>query len=305
MQVNYDMVVMGDINLDWRGRKTLSFPFSELVVNGIIEWTPIDELPGGSGLNFARFAHEEGYKPLLLGKVGNDPAGEFIREWLQQCGLESGILTATSLGTGKAFIVRDKNGIRFLVNNEPNANQALSVSDVEQYADVIVSCHILYISGYCTMYPEAPRKLATEKAIELARTGPKTCIVFDVVPHQFYRIYTFSQFRDLTSEVDILISEVATMRRFLGMGYKDETLARYEAEETAEKLAEFYNHFILRFGPSGCDEQVVWNAQSQKLIWEETGHNQTSDKRGYGDRLAIRAIREVFKLAPAYEQKRV
>jgi len=306
MNTLYDMVVMGDINLDWCSQGLLSFPFSELVVNGIIEWAPIDELPGGSGLNFARFAQKAGYNPLLLGKIGEGPVGDSIYAWLKQYGLESGISRATSLGTGKAFIARDKNRIRFLVNNEPNANQALSVLDVERHADVIAFCNILYVSGYCAMYPEAPRKLAAERAMELARNGLKqTHIVFDVVPHLFYKIYTFSQFRELTHEVDILISEVATMRRFLDMGHKDETLTRDEVERTAKHLTEFYNRFILRFGPSGCDEQIIWDGRSSQLTWEETGHDEVSEseKRGFGDRLAIRVLKEIFSLTPACEQR--
>jgi sugar/nucleoside kinase (ribokinase family) len=300
---DYDIVVMGDINLDWCSRDALSFPFSELIVNGIIEWTPIDEMPGGSGLNFACFAQEEGFRPLLLGKIGNDPAGKFIYKWLQQRRLELGVVTSTSLGTGKAFIARDKNDIRFLVNNRPNANRALSVSDVERHAHVIETCRMLYVSGYCAMYPEAPRTQAASKAMELARKGSETNIVFDVVPHQFYKIYAFSQFLDLTRDVDILISEVATMRRFLDMGDRSEMITRAMAEQTAERLMEFFDQFVLRFGPSGCDEQVIWNAKSkEEMLWEETEHYRAQDKRGYGDQLTIRTLRDIFEIAPMHNK---
>lgn len=298
MEPAYDMVVMGDINLDWLSRGNLSFPFSELVVNGVIVWSIIDELPGGSGLNFARFAQEMGYKPLLLGKIGDDPAGKFIHEWLQQYQLEAGVTKDTNHSTGKAFIVRDKNDIRFLVNNTPNANRALSVSDVERCADEITSCRILYVSGYCLMDPKAPRTEAAIKAMQLAHKEVYANVVFDVVPHQFYKIYKFSEFRDLTSEVNILISEVATMRRFLDIGNRSEKVDRSIAEETAERLAKFYNRFILRFGPSGCDEQVIWDTQTQQLIWEETEHYKMQDKRGYGDKLAIKTLKNFFNIAP-------
>jgi sugar/nucleoside kinase (ribokinase family) len=295
----YDMVVMGDINLDWYSKGELSYPFSNLVQNGVIEWRPIDELPGGSGLNFARFAHQAGYRSMLLGKIGDDPAGEFIRQQLQEYGLETeGITVASHQSTGKAFIARDKNGIRFLVNNTPNANRALSVPDVEQHTQVLKSCQVLYVSGYCLMEPKAPRTKATLRAMELAH-GKSVTVVFDVVPHQFYKIYNFSQFQDLTTNVDILISEVPTMRRFLEMGNRSEIITHSVVEETIERLAELYNRFILRFGPSGCDEQVIWDAQTDNLIWEETKHDKFQDKRGYGDRLAIKVLKDVFEIAPA------
>jgi sugar/nucleoside kinase (ribokinase family) len=299
MKPIYDMVVMGDINLDWVARGVLSFPFSELTENGRIEWTAIDELPGGSGLNFACFAQESSYRPLLLGKVGADAGGRAIYEWLQKRGLEAGVIVDDSLSTGKAFIARDARDIRFLVNNIPNANLALSTSDIELHAEAISSCGMLYVSGYCLMYPEAPRKEATLKAMRLARSGDQTRVIFDVVPHQIYRIYpSFSQFRELTCDVDILISEVSTMRRFLEMGDRSEQVSRSMAEQAAERLSEFYNRFILRYGPSGCDEQVIWDGQSKDLIWQETGHSKATDKRAYGDRLALAALKEVFKMAP-------
>ncbi|MCI0393337.1 MAG: carbohydrate kinase family protein [Chloroflexi bacterium] len=295
----YDMVVMGDVNLDWYGRQLLSFPFSELVTNGVIEWMQLDEVPGGSGLNFARFAQEAGYRPLLLGKIGGDPAGRFIYEWLQQYGLETGISADTRFSTGKAFIVRDRNDIRFLVNNIPNANSELTVEDVEQFAVVLRSCRVLYISGYCLMNPEAPRTKAALRAMELAREGEQAHLVFDIVPHQFHKIYRLHEFRTLTDGVDVLISEVATMRRFLQLGDPGEVVTRAMAEEVVEHFSKFYNRLILRYGPSGCDEQIIWDSKNRELIWQETEHRLLQDKRGYGDKLALQVLRDVFRLAPA------
>jgi sugar/nucleoside kinase (ribokinase family) len=303
MRTTYDVVVMGDINLDWCSRGLLSFPFAELAVSeGVVregfEWAPIDEMPGGSGLNFARFAQEMGYAAILLGKIGDDPTGRFIYEWLQQRRLEAGVSVSTSLSTGKAFIARDKNDIRLLVNNAPNANRALSVSDVEQHADVITSCRILYVSGYCLMDPQAPRAKATLKAMKLAHKGGQAHIVFDVVPHRFYKIYQSSKFRDLLAEIDILISGVPTIRRLLNMGVPSEKITRPVVRETVKRLSESCDRFCLRFGSSGCDEQVIWDAQGQNLTWEETRHNQTLDKRGYGDRLTVRLLKDFFNILP-------
>jgi len=299
MSKQHDLIVMGDINLDWYALEHLPFRFSDLLVNGIIEWKRIAELPGGSGLNFACFAQEIGYRPLLLGKIGADPSGQFIYSWLEKRFLERGLIVDDQLSTGKAFIVRDAHDIRFLVNNTPNANRALSVADIEHYSDAIMGCQLLYISGYCMMEPAAPRAQATLRAMGLANSNPKVSIVFDVVPHQFYRIYTeFSQFLEITKQVDILVSEVSTMRRFLKLGDRDEIITPALAEETVEELKPFYNRFVLRYGPSGCDEQVIYDGQSKRLLWETTQHSSVQDKRGYGDRLLLKTLREVFDLGP-------
>ncbi|MBW4635408.1 MAG: carbohydrate kinase family protein [Iphinoe sp. HA4291-MV1] len=302
MKNAYDMVVLGDINLDWYSIPLLSYAFSELVSNGKIEWTPIDEFPGGSGLIFARFAKEMGYKPFLLGKIGDDSAAQFILNWLNKQGIESGLFKDTTLSTGKAFIIRDKNDIRFLVNNWPNANQYLSVSDVEMYADVIQNSRILYVSGYCIMNPDAPRTEATKKALYFARQNSQIKIIFDVVPHQIYTIYNFNDFREITGNIDILISEVATMRRFLKLGHRQEEITRALVEETAGLLnREGYVKFMLRFGPSGMDYQAMWDySRSSEPIWWETEHKNLKDKRGYGDQLAIKALRDVYKLKPMF-----
>jgi sugar/nucleoside kinase (ribokinase family) len=296
MKKQLSMVVMGDINLDWNAKGPLSFPFSDLSANGTIVWDQIEELPGGSGLNFARFAQQMGYTPLLLAKIGDDPAGQYIYEWLQQHQLELGVTVGRSLSTGKAFIVRDKNDIRFLFNNTPNANRALSVSDVEQYADIIKSCRVLYVSGYCVMDALAPRTNAALRAIQIARTGGQARVIFDVVPHQFYQIYQFPQFQQLTNNVDILISEVATMCRYLNIGDRREIVTRPIAEEAAMRLSHYFDRFMLRFGPSGCDEQVIWDVRRKKLIWEETRHIDAQDKRGFGDLLALRTLKEIFEI---------
>jgi sugar/nucleoside kinase (ribokinase family) len=63
--------------------QSLPFKFSELIENVAIGWEDIYEIPGGSGLNFCVFAQKEGYRPMLLSKVGKDTAGTFITNWLK------------------------------------------------------------------------------------------------------------------------------------------------------------------------------------------------------------------------------
>jgi sugar/nucleoside kinase (ribokinase family) len=299
MNHNFDMVVMGDINLDWVGRKPLSFAFADLLTNGVIEWTDIDEFPGGSGLNFARFSLDEGYQPLLIGKIGADPAGIFIESWIKQYGIDPhGLIKAAGCGTGKAFIIRDTNDIRFLVNNQPNANSEFSAADVNRFAAEIIAAPMLYISGYCSMLPSAPRRAAMDRAIEIAQQDARKLLVFDVVPHQIYKIYDFDQFLKMTRSVNILISEVATMRRYLGLGDRSEIITSQEVEQTAEKLTAYYPNFILRYGPSGCDQEYIWNGNCREGCFKTTGHINAIDKRGFGDRIAIKTLREHFDFKP-------
>ncbi len=298
MPENYDLIIMGDINLDWVVRGKLPFHFGELTVNGRIEWMPIDKKPGGSGLNFARFARQMGYRPLLLGKVGDDFEGEFIILQLEQEELAAGVVRDSQVPTGLALIARDSHGIRFLVNNPSNANQYLSAQDVRRFQAEIEGCRVLYVSGYCFMHPDQPRTAATHEAMRIAAQA-KAHIVFDVVPHEFYRIEPyndFPKFRRLTRDVSVLISEVATIRRFLHLGDRTETITNPLVEEAVEYLKPHFERFILRWGPSGCDYQVIWDAPTQREIWEETGHDLAEDKRGFGDRLALKVLKDVYNI---------
>lgn len=102
MELEYDIVVLGDICLDWYCSDALSFPFGYLS-GGRDLWLPIKELPGGSGLLFASFAQELGYKPFLLGKIGEDVAGRYIYEWLENRGLNTGVTVASASKTGSAI----------------------------------------------------------------------------------------------------------------------------------------------------------------------------------------------------------
>lgn len=293
------IVALGDVNMDYVVARNLSLPFSDLVENGLIYWEDIDEIPGGSGLNFCAFAADAGYRSLLLGKVGNDLAGPAITAWLEARGIAVPRRWTAAAPTGKALILRDGADIRLVVNNRHNANHALSADDVDENLAAIASCLVTYVSGYCVSDPAAARYKAALHAMTHARSGPTPpTIVFDVVPHRIYEQFSFEQFRDCTQHVDILITEVATVRRFLGIGSIAETIDETMARDTAERIAKYYPKVMLRYGPSACDQQILADATTGRLVHQATGHAQAADKRGFGDRLALTALAHFFHVLP-------
>lgn len=295
----YDVVVLGDVNMDYVVANNLSFPLSSLVQNGLIYWEEINEVPGGSGLNFCAFAAEAGYRCLMLGKTGDDSAGAAITKWLEARKIGISRQWTSTVPTGKALIMRDSTDIRLVINNKHNANHTLSVDDIEEYKAPLRSSRVVYVSGYCISDPHMPRFQATLEAIGYAKTeGDRPTVVFDVVPHRIYEKLTFERFRACTQHVDILISEVATMRRFLALGSKSETIDEVMAEETARRVIQYYPRAILRYGPSGCDEEILVDWREGRLVRQATGHNQAADKRGYGDRLTLQALKDFFLVLP-------
>jgi sugar/nucleoside kinase (ribokinase family) len=295
MESDYDIVILGDICLDWYCSDVLSFPFSTLS-RGKDLWLTIKELPGGSGLLFAEFAREIGYKPFLLGKIGKDIAGAYIYEWLENRGLNTGVTVAPGKNTGRVFIVNDSDGKRFLLAANESADRWLSASDIKDRVDIISGARLLYVSGHCFKEPNSPRIEAARVAMEIANQSGSS-VAFDLVPHEFYKIYPMlSQFKSLTKGVDILISEASTIRRILGMGEKKEKATRPMIEDTLEKVSEHFENVILRYGPHGADFQVIWKRSNGRIIWEETGYNEAPDKRGYGDRLTLRILHDIWKI---------
>lgn len=300
MSTKYDIVALGDVNLDFVVHNNLPFSFRSLVSNGVIHWDEIKEIPGGSGLNFCSFASEAGYQSLIISKVGDDYAGQIITEWLKQKKIAFPDQWHTAAATGKAWIMRDKADIRLLVNNNRNANHCLDINDIEENKDAINSCKVLYVSGYAISEPDTPRYKSALYAMEYAKSAPmQPVIVFDVVPHRIYEKFSFGQFLKHIKNVDIVISEVATIRRFLDLGTKTERIDEKMALETAQQFCNYYNRFMLRYGPSGCDRQILFDKLNNGFHDDETGHNLASDKRGLGDKLALIALRDFFRVLPS------
>lgn len=294
----YDFAVLGDINVDVVVREGLPFNFGDLLENGVVTWRPIDDQPGGTGLNFAESAVKRGASVFLVGKVGADSAGTFLKRWLQSKGIANGVSVGRAAPTGRAIIVRDNKDVRLLVDNAPNANQDLSEEEVRSCGIALDQAKFAYVSGYAIRQRDAESHAAAVAFMQLAAAGGAT-LIFDVVPHRIYETYSFKEFRELTKDVGILISEVATMRRFLGVGRREESITRALAEETVHTLRESkaFKAFVLRYGPSGCDEQIIWDGK--QLTHETLGHAQAGNsdsKRGFGDRASIDTLIKYFGL---------
>lgn len=296
----YDIVSLGDINMDLVLANDLGLGFCDLSENGTIVWENIHEVPGGSGLNFCVFAKEFGYSPLLVAKIGSDVYGETMSRWLADNGIDRIRGVSKNHSTGLAIILRDKNGIRFLINNAKNANHELAHEDISEYKDIINNCGVLYVSGYCISNPDSPRFNTTMDILRHSRDvslgWPVT--VLDVVPHRIYDKYSLDEFLAIAEPFDIIFSEVSTIRRLLEVGKKLEVVDRNIAEETIALTEKYFEKIVLRYGESGCDYEVLWNGTGRRLEYHDTGHANVVDKRGFGDKLAIRALKHFFEVLP-------
>jgi ribokinase len=84
---------------------------------------------GGKGANQAVAARRLGAEVLMVGRVGRDSAGDFLRSSLAADGVGSGLTIDPEQPTGSAFILRGPGGRNSIVV-APGANAAVTVADL-------------------------------------------------------------------------------------------------------------------------------------------------------------------------------
>ncbi|RBW69011.1 aminoimidazole riboside kinase [Bacillus taeanensis] len=140
----------------------------------LIDFIPLDDQnvtyqksPGGAPANVAVGVSRLGIKSTFLGKVGNDVLGEFMKNTLNNYGVnvESMLLTDEAR-TGVVFVTLDDDGERhfsFYIN--PSADRFLSEDDLKEE---LFKEHKVFHFGSISMISE-PAKSATKKAVALAK----------------------------------------------------------------------------------------------------------------------------------------
>ena len=133
-----DVTSVGDVNID-----ILTEPIDEI---GEDEQKIVEEIKikvGGGAANFAIWLNNLGMKVRLIGLIGNDYFGNFIKEQLKQTGLDVKLKTISER-TGITFGIQFKDGSKKLITyrgtNKLLSLEHIKVSDIE--GDVV------YFSGY-------------------------------------------------------------------------------------------------------------------------------------------------------------
>lgn len=100
---------------------------------------------GGKGANQAVAAARAGAETRFIGKVGNDDAGRFMVESLQEDKIDtSAIVTDKTVGTGSAFILLDEEGQNSILvyggsNQQIKDAEVLAVEDEIAKADFLIA----------------------------------------------------------------------------------------------------------------------------------------------------------------------
>ncbi|MDU0205401.1 PfkB family carbohydrate kinase [Paenibacillus sp. MAH-36] len=154
--MNYDVVALGEYLIDFTpcGRSEAGQPLFE-------------RNPGGAPVNVAAALAKLGKKTGFIGKVGNDPFGEYLREALLAVGVsDQGVVVTDEAHTTMAFVQLDADGDRsFHFARNPGADQLLRADDVN--LSMLSETRIFHF-GSISMTTE-PAYTATLKAVQVAK----------------------------------------------------------------------------------------------------------------------------------------
>lgn len=141
---------------------------------GITRFVEMSIRVGGNAFIATQVA-KMGEKAKFLGKLGEDPFGNYIRNSLKENNVVDLITTDTHKRTGLCISITYENGERILIADR-GANDELSTEDLLHFWDNIIDSRILYFSGY-TLLNEKFRKDILE-IIQKIRKENKECEIF-------------------------------------------------------------------------------------------------------------------------------
>ena len=237
------IVVIGSLNADLVVRlERLPAP-GETVVG-----TDFSIFPGGKGANQACAVAKLGAAAAMVGRVGHDHYGEWLRNSLASTGVDASFVQKDlTVSSGTAVISVDARGQNQIVII-PGANGTFFPEHLEQCKDLIAS------AGIVLLQLEIPQE-TVEAAARLAKTSG-TVVILDPAPAQ--------QLPDeILSLVDYLTpneTELATLT-----GARDvERFSRAEAVHAARSLrARGARKVIVTMGSVGA----LLVAENQELFW--------------------------------------
>lgn len=123
--------------------------------------------PGGAPANVLVALKKLGHDVAFIGKVGQDMHGDFLRETLEDNGIDcTGLISDPETFTTLAFVALDDQGDRsFSFARKPGADTQLEIDDLP--VDIIKDSRVFHV-GSLSMTNE-PARSATIKALEIAK----------------------------------------------------------------------------------------------------------------------------------------
>jgi sugar/nucleoside kinase (ribokinase family) len=243
---------------------------------------------GGTGVVLALASQKLGCRTAVVGKVGSDVQGDFIRSKLDREGILPLLAVDENVETGTVVMIYLQGDQRIILGSR-GANAHLTAKDFGTEAmQYLCSSDLLFVSGY-TLLDSKPRE-AVYQITKIAHEA-HTFVAFDIVPHTLYQLLTFEQLIHYTAYADAVTLELNTARRFLGLADRvRQPFDNKEIDLISAKLLNYYQLVILNVSN---DEQFVidrFHVGSQTIRY--TRYSQAEDKRAFLDKLFVSRVCE-------------
>ena len=217
---------------------------------------------GGVAFNFHAMAREAGEQVRVVGQVGNDRAGTWIRSELTE-GAGHLVAVHPSLPTCCLAIQQYADGqslCRHWTMSEPNANQSVPEAAVAAAQRATRPGDILFTTGYGLFRPMGGSAVAG--AIRgFAASGAR--VVFDVLPHRLQHMGTSASLRKRLAEVGtrfaLAIGEYDTWRYLLAGSSPDAAPDSAQLEDLGRRAEECAEFVAIRYGFENCGREAVFH----------------------------------------------
>lgn len=159
------VVVVGDLIYDLLAHV-------EKVSFGADTFAPIHAAAGGSGANAAAWLAHAGVEIHFVGRVGDDPFGDFLAAEFERAGVTPHLARDATLPTGKVFVLVDSAGERTMITDR-GAGENLRPEDLPE--TLFRPGSHLHLSGYTLS--GGTRRDTAFRALRLAREAGMTVSV--------------------------------------------------------------------------------------------------------------------------------
>ena len=224
------VVVVGDLLYDLLAKVEGEVTF------GTDTFVPIRVAAGGSGANAAAWLASSGIETLFVGRVGDDPFGEFLAQELERGGVSPHLRRDLSLATGKVFVLVDGAGERTMITDR-GAGEVLSPEDLP--GSLFRGGH-LHLSGYT--FSGGSRRETAREALRLARESGMTVSV-DPSSVPVLRDVGTERFLKSTRGADLCFPNLEEGALLAGVE---------KPERIVEALLGYYSGVVLKLGAEGA-----------------------------------------------------
>ena len=127
-----------------------------------------EQNPGGAPANLLSAASNLGAKTAMIGKVGQDAHGRFLRETMEGAGIGTrGLISAEDVFTTMAFVSLDSGEREFSFARKPGADTCLKAEELD--FDILDNTAVLHF-GSLSLTDE-PARSATYTAVQRAKAA--------------------------------------------------------------------------------------------------------------------------------------